>query len=83
MKIKKIEAKWIHVPIPEAQQHVSDFGKIASFDSTLVRVETECGIVGYGEAKEEVGSEGNNTALAMLINRGRSPGHLTAMGADV
>ncbi|RJQ58761.1 MAG: mandelate racemase/muconate lactonizing enzyme family protein [Desulfobacteraceae bacterium] len=68
MKIKSIEAKWIHVPIPEKQQHVSDFGRIASFDSTLVRIETECGIVGYGEAKEEVGSEGNNTALAMLIN---------------
>jgi L-alanine-DL-glutamate epimerase-like enolase superfamily enzyme len=68
MKIKSIEAKWVHVPIPEKQQHVSDFGRIASFDSTLVRIETECGIVGYGEAKEEVGSEGNNTALAMLIN---------------
>lgn len=68
MKIKNIEARWIHVPIPEAQQHVSDFGRIKSFDSTLVRVETECGIVGHGEAKEEVGSEGNNTALAMLIN---------------
>jgi L-alanine-DL-glutamate epimerase-like enolase superfamily enzyme len=73
MKIKSIEARWIHVPIPEAQQHVSDFGKIASFDSTLVRIETECGLVGYGEAKEEVGSEGNNTALAMLINNKFGP----------
>lgn len=68
MKIKSVEAKWLRVPIPEDQQHVSDFGRIKSFDSTLVRVETECGIVGHGEAKEEVGSEGNNTALAMLIN---------------
>ena len=73
MKIKNIEAKWIHVPIPEERQHVSDYGKIASFDSTLVRVETEDGIVGYGEAKEEVGSEGNNKALCMLINEKFGP----------
>ena len=73
MKIKKIEAKWIHVPIPEEQQHVSDFGKIASFDSTLVRVETDCGIVGWGEAKEEVGSEGNNSGLTLLINKKFAP----------
>lgn len=73
MKIKNIEAKWIHVPIPEEQQHVSDYGKIKSFDSTLVKVETEDGIVGYGEAKEEVGSEGNNRALCMLINEKFGP----------
>ncbi len=68
MKIKRIEAKWVHVPIPEEQQHVSDFGRTRSFDSTVVRVETGDGIVGYGEAKEEVGSEGNNKALTSLIN---------------
>ena len=73
MKIKRIDAKWIHVPIPEDRQHVSDFGRITAFDSTLVRVETECGIVGYGEAKEEVGSEGNNKALSMLINEKFAP----------
>ncbi len=73
MKIRNIEAKWIHVPIPEHQQHVSDFGRITSFDSTLVRVETDEGIVGYGEAKEEVGSAGNNKALTMLINGKLAP----------
>ena len=51
MKIKSVTADWLHVPIPEDRQHVTDFGRISSFDTTLVRVETECGIVGHGEAR--------------------------------
>ncbi|HET8747295.1 MAG TPA: mandelate racemase/muconate lactonizing enzyme family protein [Ramlibacter sp.] len=73
MKIKSVLARWLHVPIPPEQQHVSDFGRIGSFDSVLVRIETECGLVGYGEAKEEVGSEGNSHALVALINRKFGP----------
>lgn len=73
MKIKSVHARWIHVPIPHEQQHVSDFGRIGSFDSVLVRIETDCGLVGYGEAKEEVGSEGNSHALVALINRKFAP----------
>lgn len=68
MKIKSLKATWVRVPIAPAQQHLSDFGRIASFDATLVRIETECGIVGYGEAKEEVGSSGNNHGLTALLN---------------
>ena len=69
MKIRNVQATWLHIPIPEAQQTVvSDFGRMASFDSVLVRIETECGIVGHGEAKEEVGSSGNCHAVAALIN---------------
>jgi hypothetical protein len=30
MKIKNVEATWLHVPIPEARQHVSDFGRMAT-----------------------------------------------------
>ena len=59
MKIKSVTATWLHVPIPEERQHRSDFGQTASFDSTLVRVETESGLVGHGEAKAVVGSAGN------------------------
>lgn len=73
MKIKSIEARWLHVPIPYEQQHVSDFGRIASFDTVLVRIETACGLVGHGEAKEEVGSEGNCRALVSLINQKFGP----------
>jgi L-alanine-DL-glutamate epimerase-like enolase superfamily enzyme len=73
MKIKSVHARWLHVPIPYEQQHVSDFGRIGSFDSVLVRIETQCGLVGYGEAKEEVGSEGNSHALVALINQKFAP----------
>ncbi|HYC45138.1 MAG TPA: mandelate racemase/muconate lactonizing enzyme family protein [Burkholderiales bacterium] len=73
MKISRVEAVWLHVPIPEAQQHVSDFGRMASFDSVLVRIETACGLVGHGEAKEEVGSAANCHALADLINHKFGP----------
>lgn len=83
MKIKSVLARWLHVPIPYEQQHVSDFGRIASFDSVLVRVETECGLVGYGEAKEEVGSEGNSHALVALINQKLGPALLGEDPRDI
>ena len=68
MKIRSVEARWLHVPIPLAQQHVSDFGRVDSFDAVLVRIDTECGLAGYGEAKEEVGSSANCRALTAVIN---------------
>ncbi len=61
------------MPIPEAQQHISDFGRIRSFDCTLVRIETACGIVGHGEAKAVVGSAGNNHALTEMIRTELGP----------
>src|ERR1035437_10014686 len=73
LKIRDVKATWLHVPIPEAQQHVSDFGRVASFDSVLVRIETACGIVGHGEAKEEVGSRANCHALADIVNHKFGP----------
>jgi L-alanine-DL-glutamate epimerase-like enolase superfamily enzyme len=73
MKIRSIEARWLHVPIPVEQQHVSDFGRVASFDSVLVRIEADNGLVGYGEAKEEVGSAANCHALVAAIERKFGP----------
>ena len=73
MKIRSITARWVHVPIPKAQQHKSDLGVADFFDATIVRVETECGLAGWGEAKASVGSMGNNAALAALINRDLGP----------
>ena len=73
MKIKSIHARWLHVPIPFEKQHVSDFGRVASFDSVLVRIETVCGLVGWGEAKEEVGSEGNSHGVVAIINQKFGP----------
>ena len=73
MRIRRITADWLHVPIPEGKQHTTDFGRIASFDSALVRVETEDGLVGHGEAKAAVGSAGSNAALVTCIEQELAP----------
>jgi L-alanine-DL-glutamate epimerase-like enolase superfamily enzyme len=73
VKIKSVTADWLHVPIPEAQQHVTDFGRINSFDSTLVRVETNDGIVGYGEARGAAGSASANAALNACVEQDLAP----------
>jgi D-galactarolactone cycloisomerase len=66
--VRDVTARWLHCPIPFDRQHVSDFGRIASFDMALVRIETEDGLVGWGEAKAAVGSAGSCSALVACIN---------------
>ena len=90
MKITDVRATWIRYPIPEGQQHVSDFGRLATFDMTLVEVETEAGITGYGEAKAQVGSASDNHALLALIRHelkpllvGRDPRQISALWEEM
>lgn len=73
MKITNIKATWLRVPIPEARQSVSDFGRNDSFNTTLVRVETDAGLVGYGEAKASVGSIGAQRTLVAVIEEELAP----------
>jgi L-alanine-DL-glutamate epimerase-like enolase superfamily enzyme len=73
MKITKVQATWVHVPIPYERQHTSDFGRIASFDSVIVKVETDAGLVGWGEAKAGVGSAASAYGLAAIINLDYAP----------
>ncbi len=73
MKITAVRAAWVHVPIPPERQHVSDFGKIASFDSMIVKIDTDAGLVGWGEAKAGVGSASSAYGLAAIINRDFAP----------
>lgn len=73
MKIKSVTARWLHVPIPTERQHTSDFGRVSTFDSTLVRIETEDGVVGHGEAKAEVGSAASCQALCAMIEQELAP----------
>ena len=49
MKITRVQATWCHVPIPYERQHTSDFGRVTSFDSVIVRIETDADITGWGE----------------------------------
>ena len=83
MKIKSVKATWLHVPIPETRQHRSDFGKVDSFDSALIRIETESGVIGYGEAKAQVGSASTNHALCALIEQELGPQLLGEDARDI
>ena len=73
MKIKSVTATWLRVPIPEDRQHTSDFGRVASFDTTLVRIETACGIVGHGEGRGSVFSASVNHGLVAIIEHELAP----------
>lgn len=73
MKITAIKAAWLQVPIPEDQASVSDFGRNISFNTTLVQVETDEGLIGYGEAKATVGSLGNQRALVATVEQELAP----------
>ena len=73
MKITQVSAVWLDVPIPPERQHTSDFGTLASFDMVLVRVDTDAGITGHGEAKGSVGSAANCAGLAAVVNDELAP----------
>ena len=73
MIIRNVDACWLSVPIPIERQHVSDFGRIASFDMALVRVDVASGLVGWGESKAAVGSAGSCAALVALITDELAP----------
>jgi L-alanine-DL-glutamate epimerase-like enolase superfamily enzyme len=73
MRIRRVHATWCRVPIPYERQHTSDFGRVPTFDSVIVRVETDCGITGWGEAKAGVGSAAACAGLAAIINDDYAP----------
>ncbi|HEY4254330.1 MAG TPA: mandelate racemase/muconate lactonizing enzyme family protein [Roseomonas sp.] len=73
MKITHVQAAWCHVPIPYERQHVSDFGRVTSFDSVITRIETDTGLTGWGESKAGVGSAAACAGLAAIINFDYAP----------
>ncbi|MCS7055879.1 MAG: mandelate racemase/muconate lactonizing enzyme family protein [Thermoflexales bacterium] len=73
MRIADVTATWLHCPIPPEQQHVSDFGRITSFDMTLVTVTTDDGLTGYGEAKAGVGSAAVCASLVTCVREELRP----------
>ena len=58
MRIKHVQAWWVRIPIETARQHRSDFGQVRTFDAAILRIETDDGIVGWGEGKNAAGSAG-------------------------
>ncbi|MEM5470334.1 mandelate racemase/muconate lactonizing enzyme family protein [Hoeflea sp. AS60] len=84
MKIKSVHAQWIQIPIDQARQHTSDFGTLRTFDAAILRIETDDGVVGWGEGKNAAGSSGSYATLVRLINEdfgpriiGRDPSDIT------
>jgi L-alanine-DL-glutamate epimerase-like enolase superfamily enzyme len=73
MRIRDVDAVWLHCPIPVDQQHVSDFGRIASFDMTLVTITTDDGVTGVGEAKASVGSAAVCASLVACVKEELRP----------
>jgi L-alanine-DL-glutamate epimerase-like enolase superfamily enzyme len=73
MRIKSVHASWVRVPIDRGLQHRSDFGQITTFDAAILRIETDDGIVGWGEGKNAAGSAGEYGALVNLINNEIGP----------
>jgi L-alanine-DL-glutamate epimerase-like enolase superfamily enzyme len=73
MRIKTVQAWWVRVPIETARQHRSDFGQITTFDAAILRVETDDGLVGWGEGKNAAGSAGSYGALVHMLNHEVGP----------
>ena len=81
MKITRVEASWLQVPVPEERQHVSDFGRATTCDMALVRIETDAGITGVGEAKVSAGGMGDYLAIdypSALAFEAAGHGHIVA-----
>ena len=73
MKITRVHATWLRVPIAPERQHVSDFGRAATFDTALVRIDTDVGLTGWGEAKVAAGSSGNYAGVCAVVNHEFGP----------
>ena len=67
-----------------ARQHRRDVGTLTTFDAAVLRIETDDGLVGWGEGTNAAGSAGEYAALVHLLNHevapqliGRNPGDIT------
>jgi L-alanine-DL-glutamate epimerase-like enolase superfamily enzyme len=68
MRIRDVKAWWVRVPIEAGRQHVSDFGQARTFDAAILRIDTDDGLVGWGEGKNAAGSSGEYGALVKMLN---------------
>ena len=83
MRIKSVEAHWVSIPIAAARQHRSDFGQLTTFDAAILRIETEDGLVGWGEGKNAAGSAGTYGALVHLLNHEVAPQLIGCSAGDI
>ena len=73
MRIRDVKAWWVRAPIEAGRQHRSDFGQARTFDAAILRIETDDGLVGWGEGKNAAGSTGDYAALVYMLNNEVGP----------
>jgi L-alanine-DL-glutamate epimerase-like enolase superfamily enzyme len=83
MRIKSAEAWWVRIPIEAERQHRSDFGQLRTFDAAILRIETNDGLVGWGEGKNAAGSTGTYAALVHMLNHEVAPRLVGRDPADI
>lgn len=83
MRIKSARAWWVRIPIEASRQHKSDFGQLTTFDAAILRVETDDGLVGWGEGKNAAGSAGTYAALVHMLNHEVAPRLVGRDPADI
>ena len=90
MRITSVQAWWVQIPIEAQRQHVSDFGRLRTFDAAILRLETDDGLIGWGEGKNAAGSAGDYGTLVHLLNHefgpkliGRDPADVTWIWEDL
>lgn len=83
MRIKTVQAWWVRIPIEANRQHRSDFGRLTTFDAAILRIETDDGIVGWGEGKNAAGSAGTYGTLVHMLNYEVGPRLVGRDAADI
>ncbi len=83
MRIATVQAWWVRIPIETSRQHRSDFGQVRTFDAAIVRIETDDGIVGWGEGKNAAGSSGDYGALVHMLNHEIGPQLIGRHAGDI
>ena len=90
MKITAIQAIPLSFRLPEGKTVTMGVGSTTKRDAIIVRVQTDAGITGYGEAKAQVGSASDNHALLATIRQelkpllvGRDPRQITVLWEDM
>ena len=83
MRIKSVRAWWVRIPIEASRQHRSDFGQVRTFDAAILRIETNDGVVGWGEGKNAAGSAGDYGALVHMLNHEVGPQLIGRHAGDI
>ena len=83
MRIKSVRAWWVRIPIEASRQDRSDFGQVRTFDAAILRIETNDGVVGWGEGKNAAGSAGDYGALVHMLNHEVGPQLIGRHAGDI